>query len=67
MLFIFLTPVILSHLWQLKTVVFPHRCLICTLPLTFAIQKVHKRLTPFWNPCEKLNKILFDVTISAKN
>jgi hypothetical protein len=29
----FLTPVLISHLWQLKTVVFLHWCLICALPL----------------------------------
>ncbi len=29
MLFIFSTPVLIRHLWQLKTVVFLHRCLIC--------------------------------------
>ncbi len=27
MLFIFSTPVLTRHLWQLKTVVFLHRCL----------------------------------------
>ncbi len=30
MLFIFSTPVFIRHLWQLKTVVFLHWCLICT-------------------------------------
>jgi hypothetical protein len=29
MLFIFSTPVLIRHLWQLKTVVFLHWCLIC--------------------------------------
>jgi hypothetical protein len=29
MLFIFSTPVLVRHLWQLKTVVFLHWCLIC--------------------------------------
>ncbi len=33
MLFIFSTPVIMRHLWQLNTVVFLHRCLICTVLL----------------------------------
>jgi len=32
MLFIFSTPVLIRHLWQLKTVVFLHWCLICTVP-----------------------------------
>ncbi len=34
MLIIFLTPVLIRHLWQLKTVVFLHRCLICAVLLT---------------------------------
>ncbi len=25
----FLTPVLIRHLWQLKTVIFLHKCLIC--------------------------------------
>jgi hypothetical protein len=29
----FLTPVLIRHLWQLKTVVFLHWCLICAVPL----------------------------------
>ncbi len=33
MLLIFLTPVFTRHLWQLKTVVFLHRCLICSVLL----------------------------------
>jgi hypothetical protein len=33
MQFIFSTPVLIRHLWQLKIVVFLHRCLICTVPL----------------------------------
>jgi hypothetical protein len=36
MLFIFSTPVLIRHLWQLKTVVFLHWCLICTLLLCSA-------------------------------
>ncbi len=28
MLFIFSTPVLIRHLWQLKTIVFLHRCLL---------------------------------------
>ncbi len=31
MLFIFSTPVFIKHLWQLKTVVFQHWCLRCTV------------------------------------
>jgi hypothetical protein len=33
MLFIISTPVLIRHLWQLKTAVFLHRCLICTVLL----------------------------------
>jgi len=29
----FLTPVLIIYLWQLKTVVFLHWCLICAVPL----------------------------------
>jgi len=32
-MFIFSTPVLIRHLWQLKTVVFLHWCLICTVQL----------------------------------
>jgi hypothetical protein len=35
MLFIFSTPVLIRHLWQLKTIVFLRWCLICTVLLTF--------------------------------
>ncbi len=31
MLFIFSTTVLIRHLWQLKTVVFLHWCLICVV------------------------------------
>ncbi len=33
MLFIFSTPVLIRHLWQHKTVVFLHWCLICVFIL----------------------------------
>ena len=33
MLFIFSTSVLIRHMWQLKTVVFLHWCLICTVLL----------------------------------
>ncbi len=29
----YLTPVLIKHLWQLKTAVFLHWCLICAVPL----------------------------------
>ncbi len=31
MMFIFSTPVLIRHLWQLKTVAFLHWCLICAV------------------------------------
>ncbi len=31
MLLIFSIPVFIRHLWQLKTIAFLHRCLICTV------------------------------------
>jgi hypothetical protein len=37
MLFIFSTPVLIRHLWQLKTVVFLHQCLIRTVLLTVTL------------------------------
>jgi hypothetical protein len=40
MLFIFSTPVLIRHLWQLKTVVFLHWCLICAVSL-FTFFKAH--------------------------
>jgi hypothetical protein len=33
MLFIFSTPVLIRHLWQLQTILFQHWCVICALPL----------------------------------
>ncbi len=35
-LFIFSTPVLIGHLWQVKTVVFLHCCRICAVPLVQA-------------------------------
>ncbi len=46
MLFIFSTPVLIRHLWQLKTAVFLHRCLICTALLT-DVQKKEKPILTF--------------------
>ena len=46
MLIIFSTPVLIRHLWKLKTVVFLHWRLICTVLLL----KNH----PVWPPCAKL-------------
>ncbi len=36
MLFNFSTLVLIRHLWQLKTAVFLHRCLICAVPIADA-------------------------------
>ncbi len=44
MLFIFSTPELIRNLWQLKTAVFPHWCLICALPL-FTFFKVRCSIT----------------------
>jgi hypothetical protein len=35
----FLTPVLIRYLWQLKTVVFLHCCLICAVLLNSALLK----------------------------
>jgi hypothetical protein len=32
--YFFSTPVLIRHLWQLKTVVFLHWCLMCAVPLS---------------------------------
>jgi hypothetical protein len=37
MLFIFSTPELIRHLWQLKTAVFLHWCLIHAVPLMAAV------------------------------
>ncbi len=39
MLFIFSTPGLIRHRWQLKTVVFLHWCLIRTVPFNLLYQK----------------------------
>ncbi len=33
MLFIFSTPELIRYLWQLKTAIFLHWCLMCAVPL----------------------------------
>jgi hypothetical protein len=40
MLFIFSTSVLIRHLWQLKTIVFLHECLIHIVQLQDAIAQV---------------------------
>ena len=47
MLFVFSTQVLIRHMWQLKTVVFLHWCLICALLLSmlkniFYVRKCNK-------------------------
>ncbi len=41
MLLIFLTPVLIRHLWPLKTVVFPHWCLIRAVLLPITAEKFY--------------------------
>ena len=43
MLFIFSTPVFIRHLWQLKTVIILHRCLLHSVLFMFA------NITLYWN------------------
>ncbi len=50
MLFIFSTPVLIRHLWQLKTVIFLHWCLIRAV-----------LLEPLEGRTEKVNKIMFRI------
>ncbi len=45
MLFIFSTPVFIRHLWQLKTLVFLHRCLIRAVPFFFKPASLMRNLT----------------------
>jgi len=42
MLFIFSMPELIRHLWQLKTVVFQHWCLICAVLLGCSEVKLSK-------------------------
>ncbi len=53
MLFNFSMPVLIIHMWQLKIVVSPHWCLICTLLLykkLFSLgPRVHIHKTVFMN------------------
>ncbi len=60
MLFNFSTPVLIKHLWQLKTVVFLHWCLICALLLLMSValqsHKITRLLVLVMNmPCVKLS------------
>ncbi len=42
MLFIFSTPKLIRHLWQLKTIVFLHQYLICSVPLRVMLEAYPK-------------------------
>jgi len=57
MLFIFSTPVLIRHLWQLKTVVSLHWCLILGVPL--------KDMYLQWMNMFILLLITYDTTIKA--
>ncbi len=46
MWFIFSTPVLIGHMWQLKTVVFLHWCLIRALPSIENILKQQQLSAP---------------------
>ncbi len=53
MKFIFSMPVLIRHLWQLKTVVFLHWCLICTVPIIeVALKWRHQLIKEFWRHLE---------------
>jgi len=43
MLFIFSTPVLIRHLWQLKTFIFLHWSLMCAVLLTMPYRIFHMR------------------------
>ncbi len=60
MLFIFLTPVLIRHLWQLKTVVFLHRCLICVVLLSAPSLATNIRLGCF---CPEVTNALAYYTV----
>ncbi len=54
MKFIFSTPVLIRHLWQTKTVVFLHWCLLCTVPLKSAkIGQIGKNIGEAVNTAQK--------------
>ncbi len=55
MQFIFSTPVLIRHLWQLRTAVLLHRCLICTVPLA---SKCKPQVPMSWNYCCNLLQYL---------
>jgi hypothetical protein len=56
MLFVYTTPVLNRHLWQLKTVVFLHRCLICAVILHSKLQSDDCNGTACFEKCKLLLK-----------
>ncbi len=62
MKFIFSIPVLTRHLWQSKTVVFLHWCLLCTVPLSFFNQCATLFLSMFaiFKNCNLIEEDLLD-------
>ncbi len=52
MLFFSSTPVLIRHLWQLKTVVFLHWSLICAVPLSGVYIGEGGVITPLTRTCD---------------
>ena len=67
MLFIFPIPVLIRHLWQLKAVVFLHRCLICVLLFTKGDSSskgsIHQKVTILQNVSLPKAAILQNMTV----
>jgi hypothetical protein len=57
-MFIFSTPVFIKHLWQLKTVVFLHRCLLHVVLLQH-VSSNRPKCSVFAEMCWSLSKFLF--------
>ncbi len=55
MLFIFSAPVLIRHLWQLKTVVFLHQCLIRVVLLVQVFRLA--KIPPYSNICQQCRNI----------
>ncbi len=69
MLFIFLTPELIRNLWQLKTAVFLHCCLICAVPLGVFVFVCEARglASRFIHTCVVGLAILLSDAISIEN
>ena len=57
MWFIFSTKVLIRHLWQLKTAVFLHWCLICAL--SFGLWACPQILRPDWKGFPRTNTLAY--------